>query len=115
MKSRRTISGRNKFGAVKTKVDGITFDSKKEAGRYKQLRLMEMAGLIKELEIQPKYDLMVNGTKIGFYKADFRYIDTQTGKTVVEDVKGGPTATPVYKLKKKILATYDPPVLIVEI
>jgi len=112
---RPTISGRNKYGAIKTKVDGITFDSKKEANRYVELRFLEVAGKIKDLEIQPKYDLIVNGVKIGYYKADFRYIDLQTCNEVVEDVKSKATRTPVYRIKKKILETYDPPVVIREI
>lgn len=92
---------KNKYGAIKTTVDGIKFDSKKEARRYLQLKLMARAGEILYLELQPKFDLMVNGTKCGFYKADFKYIDTRTGKEVVEDVKG--MKTPVYNLKKKLV------------
>lgn len=95
---------RNKYKAIKTIIDGIKFDSKKEGARYMQLKLMEKAGAISELSLQPKFDLMVNGTKCGFYKADFRYIEN--GKTVIEDVKG--MKTPVYNLKKKLIkAIYD--------
>ena len=90
---------RNKYRAIKTTVDGIKFDSKKEAARYKVLKLLEKAGKITELELQPRYDLIVNLTKCGFYKADFRYFES--GKEVVEDVKG--MKTPVYNLKKKLI------------
>jgi len=113
-KSQPTISRRSKYNAKPTYVDGIRFDSKREARRYKELTLLLRIGEIRDLELQPKYDLMCNGQKIGFYKADFRYVD-QAGKTVVEDVKSGPTATPVYRLKKRILATQTPPVLITEV
>jgi len=94
----------NKYNAIKTTVDGIKFDSKKEAARYQALKLMESNGHISELSLQPKFDLIVNGTKIGFYKADFKYL-TALG-VVVEDVKG--MKTPVYNLKKKMIkAIYD--------
>ena len=89
----------NKYRAVKTIVDGITFDSKAEARRYGNLKILERAGTIDSLELQPRYDLVVNGSKCGFYKADFRY--NEDGRQVVEDVKG--MKTPVYNLKKKLI------------
>ena len=97
----------NKYNNKKVIVDGIPFHSIKEANRYKELKLLERAGKIKDLELQPKYELIPttktnSGTirKVSYY-ADFRYIDTQTGKEVVEDVKG--YKTEVYKLKRKML------------
>jgi hypothetical protein len=90
---------RNKYRAIKTVVDGIKFDSKKEAGRYKGLRLLEKCGEITELTLQPRFDLIINDVKCGFYKADFQYV--MDGKTIVEDVKG--MKTPVYNLKKKLI------------
>lgn len=90
---------RNKYGAIKTTVDGIKFDSKKEAARYRALVLLQKAGHISDLSLQPKFDLIVNGTKIGFYKADFKYM--LNGDQVIEDVKG--MKTPVYNLKKKMI------------
>lgn len=90
---------KNKYRAIKTTVDGITFDSKKEAARYEELKLLEKAGEIMYLTLQPRFDLIVNGVKCGFYKADFQYL--AIGKTVVEDVKG--VKTPVYNLKKKMI------------
>lgn len=77
-------------------VDGITFDSLAEARRYSELRLMERAGEIAQLELQPVY-LLHAGIK---YRADFRYRD-KDGREVVEDVKGH--LTDVYRLKKKLL------------
>ena len=94
----------SKYGAIKTVVDGHIFDSKAEARRYQELRLMASAGEISDIELQPKYPLIVNGKNCGFYKADFRY--KIAGVLVVEDVKG--VKTPVYQLKKKLVkALYD--------
>ena len=88
----------------KTVVDGIKFDSAKEARRYGELKLLERAGQITGLEIQPSFRLVVNNCLICTYKADFRYTtDTPhvRGLVVVEDVKG--MKTPVYRLKKKLM------------
>jgi len=65
--------------------------------------LLERARLISEIELQPRYNLVVNEQKIGFYKADFRYRVTETGAVVVEDVKSPATRTQVYRLKKKLV------------
>jgi hypothetical protein len=111
-RSRQTIS-KNKYGAIKTVVDGITFHSKKEAERYKQLALLESTGKIDNLRLQPRIPLMVNGVKIGHYVGDFQYV--HQGTQILEDVKSIATRTPVYKIKKKILETYDPPVVITEV
>ena len=111
-RSRQTIST-NKYRAVKTVIDGITFHSKKEAERYKILSLLESQGRIDNLRLQPRIALMVNGVKIGHYIADFQY--DISGKQVIEDVKSKATRPPIYKLKKKILETYDPPVVITEV
>ena len=97
-----------KYNNVRTVVDGITFDSKKEAERYSELRLLEIGNHITNLECQPKIPLMVNGKQVGNYIGDFKY--RESGRWVVEDVKSKATMTPVYRLKKKILSTYDPPI-----
>mgnify|MGYP003109312908 FL=1 len=94
-------------------IDGVRFASKKEGERYKILSLLESQGRIDNLRLQPRIALMVNGVKIGHYVADFQY--DLSGKTVIEDVKSPATKTPIYKIKKKILETYDPPVVITEI
>ncbi len=112
VQSRRTIS-KNKYGAIKTVVDGITFHSKKEAERYKILALLESQGKINSLRLQPRIPLMVNGIKIGHYVGDFEYI--HLGNKILEDVKSVATRTAVYKIKKKILETYDPPIVITEV
>ena len=98
----------SKYHNRKTIVHGREFDSKKEGTRYQELLWMEQFGLICNIEIQPKYDLVVNKQKLGFYRADFRYRDRETGKDVIEDVKSPVTRTAVYQLKKKLMkALYD--------
>lgn len=108
---------RSKYGAKKINIDGETFDSKKEAKRWKELKLREDLGLISDLRRQVKYILVpaqrepdTIGTRGGVhrgklierevaYYADFVY--QQDGKTVVEDVKGMRTET--YKVKRKLM------------
>lgn len=93
----------SKYGNKRTTVDGITFASIAEASRYGELRLMLAAGAIAELQIQPRYPLMVNGEKVGVYSADFQYIGSD-GQVVVEDVKGGnATKTEAYRLRKRLM------------
>lgn len=89
----------HKYRAVPTTVDGIRFDSKGEAMRYGELKLLEQAGVISGLQLQPKFSLEVNGVKLGSYVADFEYVER--GERVVEDFKG--VRTPVYQIKKKLV------------
>ena len=98
----RSVSCRSKFNAQRTEVDGITFASKAEARRYSHLKMLERAGTIHDLELQPRFTLLVNKIKVATYVADFRYRFVGVSLPVVEDVKGVQTA--VYKLKKKMLA-----------
>lgn len=91
-----------KYHNSKTVIDGIRFDSKKEAKRYLELKILEKAGVIKELKRQVPYiliDKSCYGRAIK-YVADFVYLEN--GQLVVEDVKG--VRTPVYKLKKRLMA-----------
>lgn len=96
----------SKYRNIKVIVNGIKFDSKREARRYEELKLLERAKEIKDLKLQPKYELIpaytINKRKIRAinYVADFEYKDTRTGEIIVEDVKG--VKTEVYKIKKKI-------------
>ena len=94
---------RAKYRNKKTKVDGNTFDSKLEAGRYVELKRMLEAGLIFSLQIQVPFVLEVNGILICRYVADFTYKDCD-GNHIVEDVKSKPTASrSEYKIKKKLM------------
>lgn len=115
MKYRQYYPG--KYGNKKTKVDGIVFDSIKEAKRYKELSLMQHSGMIQDLQMQVKFVLIpaqrepdTIGKKGGIHKgklierecayiADFLY--TENGKTVVEDTKG--VKTKDYILKRKMM------------
>ncbi len=97
----------HKYGAIPTTLDGIRFDSKREAFRYMELKLLEKAGIIRDLEPHPKFPIHVAHhrcgelTQVCVYKADFRYREGPRGLLKVEDVKG--VCTPVYKLKKKMV------------
>ena len=97
-----------KYGNRKTTIDGITFDSVKEARRWQELKLLERAGEITDLMRQIEYELIpsqkIDGKVVERpckYIADFRYFDKRTGKIVVEDTKG--FRTPDYKIKRKLM------------
>ena len=89
---------RAKYRNKKVTIDGRTFDSKAEGARYVQLKRMESAGLISQVQCQPAFDLVVNGHKITRYTADFEYRDGES-RRVVEDVKGVRTRDYVLRLK----------------
>ena len=93
---------KSKYGAVKTEVDGIMFDSKREASRYQELRLLEQAGDSQPPPAGALYTLSKNehGRALK-YIADFVYND-DTGALVVEDAKGH--STDVYKIKRRLMA-----------
>lgn len=120
---------RSKYHAKPTTVDGIVFHSAKEARRYAELKLLEKAGQIRNLLLQPRYRLYVHDLtvaaklrraaarirgkhdpidpfKIGEYVGDFQYeehglsaSENERWDRVVEDVKG--FSTPLYKWKRK--------------
>jgi len=97
----------SKYNAQKTTVDGITYDSRKEAQRAQELRLMLKAGIISNLREQVPYELIpAQKNEYGkvieravIYKADFVY--DEKGKTVVEDTKG--VRTKEYVIKRKLM------------
>ncbi len=92
----------NKYRAIPTTVDGIRFHSKKEARRYSELKLLEKAGKIRNLSLQPEFPCHVVGQEvpIGVYRGDFSYNETAPGsRFIIEDVKG--VKTPLYRWKKK--------------
>ena len=101
----------SKYHSTPTEVNGIRFDSKREANRWAELRLMERAGQIQKLKRQVKYLLIPSQYRDGkcverecSYLADFVYI--KDGHLVVEDCKG--FRTPEYKIKRKLmLQLYD--------
>jgi hypothetical protein len=96
----------SKYRSRRTVVDGIQFDSAKEARRYSELLLLEKAGTIEKLELQPSIKLEIRGAPIIYrsgrqarYRADFRY--RYDGQWILEDCKG--VRTRDYKLKDAIL------------
>lgn len=98
-----------KYHNTKTVADGIKFDSKLEAERYAQLKILERAGVIRDLELQPEYELLPSFRKNGktwrrtLYKADFRYILAEDDSYIIEDVKGSTSViTDVFRLKQKL-------------
>lgn len=80
----------NKFGAKRTVVDGIAFDSQREAAYYAELKIREKAGEVCDVELQPPFPLEAGkvGEVIGVYKADFRFWDNEQNRRRVIDVKG---------------------------
>lgn len=95
------MRSRSKYGAIRTTVDGITFDSKGEANRWCELKLLKLAGQIKDLVHQPVFQLQVRGPDhvvvIGHYRADFSYMEN--GNLCVEDFKGVMTPLSRWKIK----------------
>ncbi len=108
----------NKYNNKKTEIAGIIFDSKKEAKRYCELKLLLKAKKIKNLTLQPAFRLQPKFKKNGAttreirYVADFMYTD-ENGKIVVEDVKG--MKTDVYKIKKKMFDYNFPEYELIEV
>ena len=92
----------SKYRNVKTEVDGIVFDSGREAKRWGELQLLERAGAITELRRQVPYAFRVNQVTICTYKADFVY--RENGREIVEDAKG--KATDVYVIKRKLMKAF---------
>ena len=116
---------RNKYKAKKVCIDGVEFDSKKEAARYSELKAMQRAGIIYDLKLQQVFELIpaqyeyintgeyykagkskgqpkkkkICVEKACAYKADFVY--ECNGKTVVEDTKGFKTKD--YIIKRKLM------------
>lgn len=96
----------SKYRNEKTTLDGITFDSAKEARRYAELRLLERAGQIFNLQRQVPFVLIPKQVRGGktierpvVYKADFVY--TENGQEIVEDTKG--MRTKEYVIKRKLM------------
>lgn len=99
---------KGKYKSQKTEIAGIVFDSKREAKRYAELRILEEAGEISDIKRQIRYELIPRQTddagrvieRACEYKADFVY-KTKDGQTVVEDTKG--IRTTAYIIKRKLM------------
>ena len=98
----------SKYRNRKVTVDGIVFDSVREARRYGELKLLEKGGYITDLKLQVPFELLPNQKDIDGnvierkvrYIADFVYTD-RNGQQIVEDAKG--MRTEVYRLKRKLM------------
>ena len=107
----------HKYGATRVNIDGYTFASKLEAGRYRELKLLEKAGAITNLTVHPKFKIEINGEHICDAIMDFSYLKSGDGQAplgvndlggihfkkdvVVEDTKGHDL--PISKLKRKLI------------
>lgn len=98
----------SKYRNHRVNFDGMTFDSKKEFLRYRELKLLEKNRMITGLERQVSFELIPKQVENGRvveravkYIADFTYYEN--GKLVVEDVKSPATRTDVYKIKRKLM------------
>lgn len=103
-----TKSKSSKFNNVKVDIDGHTFDSKKEAEFYGQLKIKKNAGLIKDFQMQVRYDIIVNSIMIGKYFLDF-LVENNDGSIEYIDIKGKDSKTNkfiktgVFALKKRLV------------
>ena len=115
-----------KYRNEKTIIDGITFQSRKEANRYFELKMLQRAGEISKLELQPKFEIVpevywinavtiVDSKTLGkrYYIADFSYFEN--GNKTVEDVKSAITRkNPVYTLKRQLFLLKYPGIVFKE-
>lgn len=101
----------SKYRAIPVIIDGIRFASQAEGRRYAELKLLERAGEISRLELQPSFRCEINGKLVCTYRADFAYF--ADNKRHIIDVKG--VRTPVYRIKKKLVEALFPGVNITEV
>ena len=96
---------RSKYNARRVTIDGVTFDSLGEANRWRQLKLLQRAGVIKGLgEPHPSFPIVVDGVAICSVEMDFAY--SENGAAIAEDWKGLDNA--LSRLKRKLLAAKYP-------
>lgn len=108
--STRPAAAPSKLRNQKTMVDGIWFDSKKEAGHYQLLKMRERLKEIDRLDLQPVFPIYVDTADrgrihCGDFRADFRYWEQFGGKDTlrVVDVKSPVSKTEAYQLRKKLV------------
>lgn len=97
------LKNKNRFmvaPAVERTMDGIVFASKKEMKRYAELQLLQRAGEVSDLELQPEFRVSIKDQHYCTYTADFAY--TEKGERIVEELKSTGTAKDAsYRLRKK--------------
>lgn len=104
----------HKYRAKPVEMDGIRFDSTREAKRCAELRIMEQAGEIEDLILQPVFELQPAFTaqqtarrvRAITYRADFSYRFSGSSQVIVEDVKG--FETPTFRIKQKMFLFHHP-------
>lgn len=94
----------NKYRNQKIMVDGELFDSKGEADRFSQLKLLERAKVVSCVSRQPRFIMSVNGREVCELRADFAYYEN--GRQVIEDFKG--MMTTEFRLKLKLFKALHP-------
>lgn len=89
-------------------VDGVRFDSKKEAREDGELQLRIRAKEIKAFRRQPSFPIRINGVKVCTYRPDWEYLEWQKDRwqPVIHDAKG--VRTPVFNLKWKLMQALYP-------
>lgn len=104
----------SKYGNKKTVLNGVTYDSKKEAQKAVELENMEKLGAISGLQRQVRFEICpkvpnLKGSRARYYVADFVFVDRYTGQKVIMDVKSPITKkNPVYTLKKQLVQVQYP-------
>ena len=106
---------KSKFFNKPVALDGYHFPSKAEAALYVSLRALQKSGEIRDLKIHPRFGFKINGVKVGYYEADFSYIDCKTQSLVVADKKSPITRKlAYYRLKRRIFEVIYAPLKITE-
>ena len=97
------LKNKNRFNVApvaERTMDGIVFASKKEMKRYAELKLLQRAGEVQDLTLQPEFRVSINDQHYCTYTADFAY--TEKGERIVEELKSTGTAKDAaYRLRKK--------------
>lgn len=91
----------NKYGAIRTTLDGITFASKAESAYYAKLKQREAAGEVANVELQKRYALTIGGFLICTYVSDFDFYDITEKRQRTVDTKG--VVTDVFRIKRKLM------------
>ncbi len=109
----KSVAKPSKYKNEKETVDNIKFDSGREAGRYRELKLLQTAGVIHSLECHPRFPIEIGGVKVMcvgktgdtrqqmVYVGDFSYYDVERRLRVIEDVKG--VRTDAFRIKKALM------------
>lgn len=95
------MAKKSKYGNTPCHLGGVRFASRRERDAYIKLDALAQAGAIRDLRLQVRYPLIVGGSTVCTYIADFVFLDVKSGKEIVADAKG--YRTDVYMIKKKLM------------